>query len=139
MWPRLCGELDEALWKSGACPGSAAATWGRWRPCSPHDGGASVDKARAQARIQRYVASNDPDFEKKVADIIGLYLNPPAARAPIFCVDEQMHIQARPGGSLAGTPPTRLSAAHPNVRLLGQPGGALVRFDHQPGDPGMVV
>jgi hypothetical protein len=24
------------------------------------------------------MASNDPDFEKKAADIIGLYLNPPA-------------------------------------------------------------
>ena len=28
-------------------------------------------------RIQRYMASNDPDFEKKAADIIGLYVNPP--------------------------------------------------------------
>src|SRR5271155_1814431 len=45
------------------------------------------------ARIERYMASNDPDFEKKAADIIGLYLNPPA-HAAVFCVDEKTHIQA---------------------------------------------
>ena len=28
-------------------------------------------------RFERYLASNDPDFERKAADIIGLYLNPP--------------------------------------------------------------
>jgi len=28
-------------------------------------------------RIERYMASNDPAFEAKAADIIGLYLNPP--------------------------------------------------------------
>jgi len=44
-------------------------------------------------RIERYMASNDPDFENKAADIIGLYLNPPA-HAAIFCVDEKTHIQA---------------------------------------------
>jgi transposase len=44
-------------------------------------------------RIERYMASNDPDFEKKAADIIGLYLNPPA-HAAVFCVDEKTHIQA---------------------------------------------
>jgi transposase len=44
-------------------------------------------------RIERYMASNDPDFEKKAADIIGLYLNPPA-HAAVFCVDEKTAIQA---------------------------------------------
>src|SRR3984893_174480 len=44
-------------------------------------------------QIERYMASNDPDFEKKAADIIGLYLNPPA-HAAVFCVDEKTHIQA---------------------------------------------
>jgi hypothetical protein len=28
-------------------------------------------------RLECYMASNDPDFEAKAADIIGLYLNPP--------------------------------------------------------------
>jgi transposase len=44
-------------------------------------------------RIERYMASNDPDFEKKAADIIGLYCNPPA-HAAVFCVDEKTAIQA---------------------------------------------
>jgi transposase len=44
-------------------------------------------------RIERYMASNDPDFEKKAADIIRLYLNPPA-HAAMFCVDEKTAIQA---------------------------------------------
>ena len=44
-------------------------------------------------RIERYRASNDPDIEKTAADIIGLYLNPPA-HAEIFSVDEKTAIQA---------------------------------------------
>ena len=44
-------------------------------------------------RLERYMASNDPDFEKKAADIIGLYLNPPQ-HAAVFCVDEKTAIQA---------------------------------------------
>ena len=44
-------------------------------------------------RMERYMASNDPDFEKKAADIIGLYLNPPA-HAAVFSVDEKTAIQA---------------------------------------------
>src|SRR6516164_3555206 len=28
-------------------------------------------------RLERYMMSNDPDFETKAADIIGLYMNPP--------------------------------------------------------------
>jgi transposase len=44
-------------------------------------------------RLERYMASNDPDFETKAADVIGLYLNPPA-HAAVFCVDEKSAIQA---------------------------------------------
>ena len=44
-------------------------------------------------RLERYMASNDPDFEAKAADIIGLYLNPPQ-HAAVFCVDEKTAIQA---------------------------------------------
>jgi hypothetical protein len=45
-------------------------------------------------RIERYMASKDPDFETKAADIIGLYLNPTAHTA-VLCVDEKTQIQAR--------------------------------------------
>jgi transposase len=44
-------------------------------------------------RLERYLASNDPEFERKAADIIGLYLNPPQ-HAAVFCVDEKSAIQA---------------------------------------------
>jgi hypothetical protein len=39
-------------------------------------------------RVDRYMTSNDPDFETNAADVIGLYLNPPQ-HAAIFCVDEK--------------------------------------------------
>jgi transposase len=44
-------------------------------------------------RLDRYMASDDPEFERKAADIIGLYLNPPQ-HAAVFCVDEKTAIQA---------------------------------------------
>src|SRR6202011_5313427 len=44
-------------------------------------------------RIARYMASNDPDFESKAADVIGLDVNPPQ-HAAVFCVDEKTAIQA---------------------------------------------
>jgi transposase len=44
-------------------------------------------------RLDRYMASNDPEFEAKATDIIGLYLNPPQ-HAAVFCVDEKTAIQA---------------------------------------------
>ncbi len=44
-------------------------------------------------RLDRYMATNDPDFETKAADIIGLYLNAPA-HAAVFCVDEKTAIHA---------------------------------------------
>jgi len=39
-------------------------------------------------RLRRYVSSNDPEFEEKAADIIGLYLKPPV-NAAVFCVDSE--------------------------------------------------
>jgi transposase len=44
-------------------------------------------------RLDGYMASNDPHFEEKAADIIGLYMNPPQ-HAAVFCVDEKTSIQA---------------------------------------------
>jgi hypothetical protein len=39
------------------------------------------------------MASNDPQFEEKAADIIALYMKPPQ-HAAVFCVDEKSAIQA---------------------------------------------
>jgi transposase len=44
-------------------------------------------------RLERYMASDDPEFEAKAVDIIGLYLNPPQ-HAAVFCVDEKTANQA---------------------------------------------
>ena len=44
-------------------------------------------------RLRRYMASTDPQFEEKAADVIGLYLKPPL-NAAVFCVDEKSAIQA---------------------------------------------
>lgn len=44
-------------------------------------------------RLDTHMVSNDPDFETKAADVIGLYLHPPA-HAVVFCVDEKTAIQA---------------------------------------------
>jgi len=58
----------------------------------------TVQRILAQAqlkphRLERYMASKDPDFEAKAADIIALYLHPPQ-HAAVFCVDEKTAIQA---------------------------------------------
>src|SRR5262249_10434653 len=39
-------------------------------------------------RLRRYMASNDPEFEEKAVDIIGLYKKPPL-NAAVFCVDSE--------------------------------------------------
>lgn len=44
-------------------------------------------------RLDHYVVSDDPEFEAKAADVIGLYLAPPT-NAVVFSVDEKTAIQA---------------------------------------------
>jgi hypothetical protein len=39
-------------------------------------------------RLDRYMASNDPEFEGKAAGIIGLHMNP-SQHAAVFCIDEK--------------------------------------------------
>src|SRR5215813_3731022 len=43
--------------------------------------------------VRRFKVSNDPQFEEKVTDVVGLYMNPPD-RALVLCVDEKSQIQA---------------------------------------------
>lgn len=80
-------------------PGDGSTHWS----CRKMAEAANVSKSTVQRiwaqarlkphRLERYMASDDPDFEKKAADIIGLYLHPPQ-HAVIFCVDEKTAIQA---------------------------------------------
>jgi transposase len=41
----------------------------------------------------KFKVSNDPRFEEKVTDVVGLYMNPPD-KALVLCVDEKSQIQA---------------------------------------------
>ena len=43
--------------------------------------------------MKSFKVSNDPDFEEKLTDVVGLYLNPPC-NAVVFCIDEKSSIQA---------------------------------------------
>ena len=61
-------------------------------------GKSTVQRIWSQARVkphrlERYMASDDPQFEEKAADIIGLYMDPPQ-HTVVFCVDEKTAIQA---------------------------------------------
>jgi hypothetical protein len=89
LTPALRARILAATWKK---PADGSTHWSchklaahlgrqqRWAGLKPH-------------RIERYLASDDPDFESKAADIIGLHLNPPQ-HAAVFCVDEKTAIQA---------------------------------------------
>ena len=44
-------------------------------------------------RRQSWCLSTDPEFNRKAADVVGLYLNPPE-NALVLCVDEKPCIQA---------------------------------------------
>jgi len=43
--------------------------------------------------VRTFKVSNDPWFEEKVTDVVGLYMNPPD-KALVLCVDEKSQIQA---------------------------------------------
>ena len=63
----------------GISPSSVGRIW-RQAGLKPH-------------RIDTFKVSNDPQFEEKVVDVVGLYMNPPD-EAMVLCVDEKSQIQA---------------------------------------------
>lgn len=64
---------------AGISPSSVGRIW-REAGLKPH-------------RLETFKVSNDPQFEEKVVDVVGLYLNPPD-KAMVLCVDEKSQIQA---------------------------------------------
>jgi transposase len=44
-------------------------------------------------KVDTFKLSTDPDFERKLVDVVGLYLDPPA-RAVVFSFDEKTQVQA---------------------------------------------
>lgn len=51
------------------------------------------DRKISLQRRRSWCESTDPEFARKAADIVGLYLHPPE-NAVVLCVDEKPHIQA---------------------------------------------
>jgi Transposase DDE domain group 1 len=49
--------------------------------------------ATLSAGMEHFKFSTDPEFETRMADVVGLYLDPPE-RALVLCVDEKSQIQA---------------------------------------------
>ena len=61
-------------------------------------GHSSVNRILKELGLKPHIAtrrnySNDPDFEAKLKDVVGLYLHPPE-NAVILCVDEKSQIKA---------------------------------------------
>lgn len=50
-----------------------------------------VDHHLQPHRVQSFKLSTDPRFEEKVADVVGLYRNPPE-KAIVFSVDEKPRV-----------------------------------------------
>jgi transposase len=55
---------------------------------------AILGEARLQPhRVGTFTRSNDPEFQEKLIDVVGLYTNPPD-NAVVLCVDEKTQVQA---------------------------------------------
>jgi len=94
-------EARVLAWTMKRKPADGSTHWSSRKLAAELGGGIShMTVARIWAKhglkphqVRGYIASNDPDFEAKAAEVIGLYLNPPQ-HAAVFCVDEKTAIQA---------------------------------------------
>ena len=64
-------------------------------------------------RVETFKLSNDPRFDEKLIDVVGLYLNPPE-KAIVLCADEKSSVQAldRTQASLPMIPGRAQSMTH---------------------------
>jgi transposase len=93
-------EARVLAWTTKHTPGDGSTHWSSRKLATQLGGLSHMTVTRIWAkhalrphRLEGYLASNDPDFEAKAADVIGLYLHPPH-HAAVFCVDEKTAIQA---------------------------------------------
>lgn len=99
--PRVHGADIRLKIATEACRPPAGATHWSTRDLAAHVGGVShvtVHRVLSAEKIkphlqEMWVNSQDPDFEAKQAEIIGLYLNP-LENALVLCVDEKPGMQA---------------------------------------------
>src|SRR6202047_340768 len=96
---KIIGQEARILKATKEAPADGSTHWST-RRLAGHLGVSHSRVARVWARagiqphrLRRYMASTDPEFEEKAADVIGLYLRPPQ-HAAVFCVDEKTAIQA---------------------------------------------
>lgn len=67
---------------------------GREARCWQGHGGTDLESEELATMAGRHVQlSNDPDFEAKLIDVVGLYMDPPE-RAVVFSFDEKTQMQA---------------------------------------------
>src|SRR5512138_1750650 len=92
--------LQAKILDAARTPPSDGSTHWSTRKLAAHVGASHMMVARVLRsahlkphRLRTYMMSDDPDFETKAADIIGLYMSPPQ-HAAVFCVDEKTAIQA---------------------------------------------
>jgi transposase-like protein len=64
--------------RAGVSPATVQRIWSA-RGLAPH-------------RVETFKLSNDPRFEEKLVDVVGLYLNPPE-NAIVLCMDEETQTQ----------------------------------------------
>ncbi len=80
-------------------PEDGSAAWSTRTMAARHGVGkdtvARIWRARGLRpwRTETFKLSNDPDFEAKLVDVVGLYMNPPE-RAAVFSFDEKTQCQA---------------------------------------------
>ena len=115
--PVVTGEVEEAIVADtvSAAPDDGSVCWSTRAMAARH--GVGKDTV---ARIWRrhglrpwradvFKLSRDPDFEAKLRDVVGLYLDPPEAAA-VFSFDEKTQVQA-PGRTQPSLPTARGRAA----------------------------
>lgn len=99
--PRIPAETVEAIVHDTlhAVPGDGSAAWSTRSLAARHGVGkdtvARIWRARGLRpwRTETFKLSADPDFEAKLVDVVGLYLDPPE-RAAVFSFDEKTQCQA---------------------------------------------
>jgi transposase len=75
-------------------------------------------------RVETFKLSNDPRFEEKLVDVVGLYLNPPE-NAIVLCMDEKSQIQA-------------LDRTQPSLPMKKGRGGTMTHDYKRYADPGVM-
>jgi hypothetical protein len=98
--PKLAPELIEAIVHDTLHTTPADATHWSTRSMAEHAGVGKDTVARIWRardirpwRVETFKLSNDPNFETKLVDVVGLYLDPPE-RAVVLCFDEKSQCQA---------------------------------------------